>query len=112
MEGNEIKMKTIKQIRTDLREIKYYYSKDKDFERASELIGKPTILTKVDLYNRLITKAPMRLYDLYISLYVYNNTLLVISEDWCLSLGYVKALNRKLYEFLLNELNKEEKENV
>ena len=105
-------MKTIKEIRADLREIKYYYSKNNEFEKVSKLIGKSTVSTKIEIYNSLITKAPVRLYDLYVSIYVYNNTQIVVAEDWCLSLGYVKSLNRQLYEFLLNEFNKEAEQDV
>ena len=44
-------------------------------------------------------------------LYVENNLQEAVSVDWNCSLGYIKVLNRKLYEFFIEESKKEENGN-
>ena len=100
-------MPTIQQIRRDLEEIRYYYAKQKEFDGASKNVGASSIAAKVERYNAAVRKAPPRLYDVYVSLYVNNNTQLVLSFDWDCSPDYVKRLNRRLCEFLQKELKQE-----
>ena len=66
-------MKTKEEVRDDLKEIRYYCSKQRDFENAAKTIGSSTVVEKVKAYNEAIQTAPIRLYDLYVSLYVNNN---------------------------------------
>ncbi len=99
-------MITLKQVKADLREIRYYYAKQKDLDGAARSVGTSTVTEKVERYNAAVRKAPVRLYDVYVSLYVNNNTQLVLSFDWDCSLEYVKRLNRQLCQYLLEEINK------
>jgi len=98
---------TIEQVKTDLREIRYYYAKQKDLDGAARCVGTSSIKEKVERYNEAVRKAPVKLYDVYVSLYVNNNTQLVLSFDWDCSSEYVKRLNRQLCRFLQEELSKE-----
>ena len=100
-------MKTIEKVREDLRDIRHYYSKIEEFEKISKVIGSPLSLTMVESYNKKILNAPIRLYDLYVSLYLRNNSLMVVAEDWGYSVGYVKVLNKQLYDFFVEEFKKE-----
>ena len=100
-------MKTIEKVREDLRDIRHYYSKIEEFEKISKVIGSPLSLTMVESYNKKILNAPIRLYDLYVSLYLRNNSLMVVAEDWGYSVGYVKVLNKQLYDFFVEEFQKE-----
>ena len=63
-------MKTLERVREDLRDIRHYYSKIEDFEKISKVIGSPLALAMVESYNKKILNAPIRLYDLYVSLYL------------------------------------------
>ena len=67
-------------IKEDLKGIRYYYARRKLFEKASNTIGENLILQKIDTYNKAIRTAPPRLYDLYVSLYLENNTQESLSE--------------------------------
>lgn len=96
---------TIQQIKEDLKEIRYYYSRQRDFDCASRVIGQSTVTEKAERYNAAVRKAPAVLYDLYVSLYVNNNTQLVVSLDWDCSPDYIKRMNNKLCAFLSKELN-------
>ncbi len=97
----------LKQIREDLKDIRYYYAKQKEFDGAAKTAFQNVISVKVKKYNDKMSVAPIRLYDLYISLYVNNNTQEVVAEDWNCSRDYIKQLNKQLCKYLFNELNKE-----
>ena len=100
---------TLDQVKSDLKEIQYYYAKQKELDGASRTIGASKIAKKVELYNAAVRNAPVKLYEVYVSLYVNNNTQLTLSFDWDCSLEYVKRLARKLRLFLKNQLEGGEK---
>lgn len=99
-------MKTKEEVREDLKEIRYYCSKQRDFENAAKTIGSSAAIEKVKAYNEAIQTAPIRLYDLYVSLYVNNNTQAVVAEDWGISCDYVRKLTKNLYEYFMSALDK------
>ena len=101
---------TLDQVKSDLKEIQYYYAKQKELDGASRTIGASKIAKKVELYNAAVRNAPVKLYEVYVSLYVNNNTQLTLSLDWDCSLEYVKRLTRKLRLFLKNQLEGGEKD--
>lgn len=95
---------TLEQVKSDLKEIQYYYARQKELDQAARTVGTSKIAQKVELYNQAVRNAPIKLYEVYVSLYVNNNTQLTLSFDWDCSLEYVKRLNRKLRYFLKNQL--------
>ena len=97
-------MLTINQVREDLKEIRYYYSMQELFDSAANTVKPVAILNKVELYNAAIKAAPARLYILYISLYVNNNTQAALADDWGYTREYVKEINQKLVEYLQKTL--------
>lgn len=100
-------MKTIEKVREELKEIRHYFANIKDFERVSLVIGKPSALEMVERYNRHIKNAPIKLLNLYVCLYMDNNSQETVSIDWGYSVGHIKVLNKKLYEFFVEEFNKQ-----
>lgn len=105
-------MKTIKKVKNELNEIKYYYSKIKEFEMVSEVIGEPEVCKLVEKYNKVIRRGSIKMYDLYVSLYVKSHTQLVVAEDWGYAIDYIRQLNKKLCDFFVKEFNKEDEDNV
>ncbi len=95
---------TIEQIKSDLREIQYYYAHEKEFTGAAKIIGRSAILEKAERYNAAICNAPSKLYYVYLSLYIHFNTQMVVADDMDCSVGHVKRLNRELCEFFQREL--------
>lgn len=59
-------MITLKQIRQDLRDIRYYYSKQKMFDGLANSLGQNEIVERAAMYNKAMQKAPIKLYDVYI----------------------------------------------
>ena len=101
---------TIKEIREDLKEIRYYYEKAELFKAGSKYVPPKYILEKVEKYSRAVANAPAQLYAVYVGLYINNNTQLVLAEDWGYSTDFVKKLNHNLCNFIKKEFEKEEKE--
>ena len=91
-------METAK-IREDLKDIRYYYSRKAMFEKASASVGENSILKKINNYNALIRLASPRLYDLYVSLYLENNTQESLSDKLGYSVEYISKLNSQLIKF-------------
>ena len=87
-------------IRSDLKDIRYYYSRKEVFDNAEISVGKTSIIGKIEVYNNAICSAPPRLYDLYVSLYLQNNTQDSLSERLGYTLEYISRLNSQLIRFL------------
>lgn len=102
---------TIQEIKSDLKEIQYYYAHEKDFERANKIVGQNRITEKAEKYNAAVRNASPRLYDVYLSLYVYYNTQIVAADDMDCSVAHVKRLNRQLCEFFLKAFTGGKNEN-
>ena len=67
-------MMTIQAVRKDLNDIRYYFARKKRLDDVSELVGNNKVVDMVERYNVAMQNAPIRLYDLYTSLFVENNT--------------------------------------
>lgn len=97
-------MLTLEQIREDLKEIRYYYSRKNTFDAAIPTVGTAEILAKVERYNRAVRSAPPRLFDLYISLYVKDNTQEGLAMELGYTTEYIQIQNKKLVLFLQQKL--------
>lgn len=88
---------TINEIRRDLYDIRYYYAHESFFEKSGLRIVRNVIEEKTERYNAIIQSAEPRIYALYIALYTENNTQIVVAEDWNVSEGYIKYLNKRTF---------------
>lgn len=99
---------TIEEIRQDLKDIRYYYEMSDLFKNGAKIIPPIAVLEKVAKYNKVVESAPVKLYILYVSLYINNNSQVTLADDWGLTADYIKKLNTKLCEFFKKEFDKEE----
>ena len=99
---------TLTQIREDLKDIRYYYSRKDIFEEGFKCTGTNSIVDKAKIYNEAIQTASPKLYELYVSLYIKNNTQESLSEELCYTPEYVQMLNKQLLKFLQTKLIKKE----
>lgn len=100
-------MTTLKQVRDDLRAIRYYYAKQKEMDDAAQTVGANIVKETADKYNKAVRNAPPRLYDLYVGLYVNNNSQCALAEEWNYCNDYIKQLNLELCEFFIRYWDKE-----
>ena len=96
------------EIREDLKDIRYYYSRKDVFEKASTNVGNNSILEKVEIYNKAVCTATPRLYDLYVSLYLENNTQESLADKLGYSFEHISRLNSKLIKFFQDYFKREE----
>lgn len=101
---------TKQDIRSDLHEIRYYYTHREMFEKAGVTVIQSNVLEKIKRYAQAVAYAPIRLYMLYIKLYTENNTQLSLAENMGYSEGYIKILNKQLVEYLFAYFTNLEKE--
>ena len=101
---NEI---TIKEIKKDLSDIRYYYSRKKALDEAFRNIGYNSVIKTVELYNELIKDANPKLCDLYVSLYINNHTQESLADAMCYTRETVNLMNKKLLLYFQSKLNEE-----
>ncbi len=97
---------TVDEVRKDLKDIRYYYSYKKDLMDAAKVICENELVYRIDLYNKLIAKANIKLYHLYYGLYIMGYTQEALSDKMCYTPEYIGSLNSRLIEYLHIELNK------
>lgn len=93
-------MKTLNGIREDLKEIRYYYARKQAMENGFLSTGKNGVVAKAEKYNQAIQTAPIRLYDIYVGLYVNNYTQEAYSMELNYTPEYIQRLNKQLLKFL------------
>ena len=97
-------MLNLSTIRDDLKEIRYYYSHRDIFEKASKQIGEHSCIEKISKYNNAIRYAPARLYELYVSLYLDNNTLESLADKEGYSYVHIQRIHGQLVKFFQEKL--------
>ena len=98
-------MSDLEKVREDLKDIRYYYAHKQVFERASAEQIVNNVIRKAERYNRAMEQAPPILFDLYVSLYIQNNTQAAFAYDRDYSVNYIKDLNNSLCDYIRRALN-------
>lgn len=104
-------MITAEQLRADLWEIRYYYSRKEVLDEVSHSIGPLPIYRILENYNCVIQKAPLRLVDLYVSLYLRGQTQEAVAMDLGYTPQYIRKLTGELFTFLRNHICYQEEGN-
>lgn len=104
-------MKTAKQVREELSDIKYYHSRKKVLEAEFENVGLNKSKELAEVYSELVKKAPPRIFDMYVMLYVKGYTQEALGNLMCYARNYVYQLNKQLVEYFVNEFSKGENDN-
>lgn len=98
-------MITQEKIKSELKDIRFYYSKKTMFEAAFKETKGNNISELVDKYNEAMKNAPTKLYGIYICLYVHGGTQESIANEMSYTPFYIYKLNNKLIEFLYKVFN-------
>lgn len=77
-------MKTIQEIRNDLKEIRTYYLFKNRIAKGMEMVGDNAVVQLLDKYNTAIRSARANLYTVYICIYVNG----LSHEDAACELNY------------------------
>ena len=84
-------MKAFNEIRKDLKEIRYYYTRQEVIDRMSSFVEND-IIQSVKSYSDVMKKAPMLLYEE------------ALAADWDKSLMYIRKVHVKLLNYLQENL--------
>ncbi len=95
---------TKEQVRTDLKDIRYYYANKKIFDKFYDGESRAEKLCKK--YKIAVMEAPAKLASIYIGLYVNNNTCEALAYDMERSFQHISRLNSELMDFLANYFNR------
>lgn len=95
---------TVEAVKSDLKEVKFYYAHKEIYARALAE-SKNQILWLVQAYDGWMEKAPAELYALYYSLIVEGKSRDVVTQEWQVSLSYVKSLYNRLCQYLADRQN-------
>ncbi len=96
---------TVKQVKSDLEEIKFYYANQSEFDIAAKSIGESAASIKAKKYNDAITRAPAVLYSLYFALYVNGNSQQDYALDSDRTVNYICNMNLDLCRFFISQFN-------
>ncbi len=99
---------SLDEIRKDLTDIRYYYSRKEIFDKAESMIGSCAIKEKINMYNNAIRQVSPRLYDYYVSMFVFGNTQEGLAAEYCCSTQNIAMISKNLVETLQKILNKGE----
>ena len=97
-------MVTFQEIKNDLLEIKFYYTRKKSMDEAFRSLGYNTVIKKVEKYNELIKNAPPQLFDLYVQIYVNHHTQESYADLMGYSREYITKINKRLLHYFLDLL--------
>ena len=97
-------MKTLQEIRKDLKEIRYYYTRKNLFDEGCKIVGANYITEKSKQYAEAVKEAPPKLYDLYINLYLKGATQEGLAIEMGYTPEYIQILNKRLLLFLQAQL--------
>ena len=98
-------MISIKQIRDELKQVRYYYANRQTFDRNMHITGNAKFIEIIKKYNEAIVEAEPLLYNIYASLYLENNTQMSLGEIWGYSQEHICYLNNKLVSYFYKRLN-------
>jgi len=89
-------MKSIEEIRKDLRNIQHYYRNKAFFDNSFVDLGRAKFLDTLEAYEKHIGKAPKRLQDVYNGLYIQAKAQKVAALEWKVTEKYIQILNKRL----------------
>ena len=97
-------MITLKQIRADLREIRFYYINKEKIDEAFQTTGRNEIMNLMEKYHKAMQAAPIKLYHLYVGLYIQGYTQEAYSIAVNYTPEYIQMLHKQLLQFLQSNI--------
>lgn len=92
-------MKTIQQIKEDLKEIKTYYTYKNKITAGAQLVGDNAVVGLVEQYNVAVRSAKANLYAIYISVYVNGHSHEDAAYELSYSTQHIERLIKQLFIF-------------
>lgn len=98
---------TTKQVKEELREIRYYYTMKHVFDRCTKDIYPKKIMRMVEKYKLAMEEISFsKYYIIFMELYVNNTTQTDLANAWGVTRDYINSLNNELYLYLIEYFDK------
>jgi hypothetical protein len=91
-------------IKEELEEIKYYNLQKEKLDAYMKELSCSSVLDLLERYSRVINNAPIKLYHVYVGLYVKGWSQGALAREMGYTRYYVNVLNVRLIEFLQAKL--------
>lgn len=91
-------------IKKELEEIKYYYLQKEKLDAYMTELTCSSVMELIERYSETIRHAPIKLYHVYVGLYIKGWSQGVVAREMGYTRYYVQILNGKLIEFLQERL--------
>jgi len=98
-------MKEAKEIRKDLRQIRYYYTRIQNKCVGTKVGVLNAIEELVQKYNAAIKNAPVQSYDLYCAMYIEGNTLDDLADKWGFDRSTMHKYHKALVAYLQSKID-------
>ena len=93
-------MYATEKIKEELEEIKYYYLQKEKLDAYMTELTCSSVMQLVERYTNAIRRAPIKLYHVYVGLYIKGWSQIAVAREMGYTRYYVQILNGKLIEFL------------
>lgn len=93
------------QVKNELREVRYYFSRKANMDALSKDVGTSSAKALADKYVSVIRSAPAKLYDLFGCLYIQNKTQETVAAELYYSEEHIRRLIRELIEYFAKKIN-------
>ena len=93
-------MKSLDEIRGDLRFIREYYRFKKNMKYPFTVLGHGNYEKMIEGYTSIASTAPKRLVQVYEELYLNDKKQKALSIEWKVTEKYIQILNKRLLVFL------------
>lgn len=94
---------TENEIRSELRQVRYYHLHKKHLDIQLKN-GTPNQITHIiKKYNRMIKDAPIMLYHIYVGLYIWGQTQEALAFDMDFTTDYISKCHKKLIKFFFEK---------
>ena len=97
-------MVPLDKIRSDLKEIRYYYSRKAMFDECKNIVIGSSIMEKVRRYHEAVKAAPPPPHDMDLMLDAKGYTQEAVSAELNYTPVYIQMLNKQLLLFLQSKL--------
>ena len=93
-------MKSLEEIRADLRFIREYYKLKRTMKRPFEVTDHGDYKSLIARYDTLAKAAPKRQAQVYEGLYLQGKTQKALAQEWEVTEKYIQILNKRRLLFL------------
>lgn len=93
-------------VKEELEELKYYYQQKDKLDVYLTELSSSVINELVEKYSKIISCAPIKLYHVYVGLYMKGWSQIALAREMGYTRYYVQILNGRLIQYLKESLDK------